>query len=150
MPSDQTNRATRRDWRELGFFYDRDDEAKIWRIVGSRSGLLNFRDALLKYVADPRNVKNSEHEHFGPYGYLEIMTWPEAGFDNHAIRGPLSDLARLARLIEDTVAKTEPGSSARILEEFAEGSPYALALDVREDDFDPAAADPTLPKEDVE
>jgi hypothetical protein len=28
MPSDVTKRATRRGRRELGFFYDRDDEAK--------------------------------------------------------------------------------------------------------------------------
>jgi hypothetical protein len=149
MPNDQTDKATRREWRELGFFYDRDDEAKVWRIVGSRSGLLQFRNALLKYVGDPRNAKKSEHEHYGPYLYLKIMTWPEAGFDNHAIRGQLSDFARLARLVEDKVAKTEPGLSARILEEFAEGSPYALVLEVREDDFDPASADPVLPKENV-
>lgn len=35
MPSEATNEATRRAWRELGFFCDRNDAAKEWRIVGS-------------------------------------------------------------------------------------------------------------------
>jgi len=42
MPSEATNNATRREWRELGFFYDRDDENKVWRLTGSRAGLLRF------------------------------------------------------------------------------------------------------------
>ena len=86
MPSDATNRMTR---RELGFVYDKDDDRKESRLVGSRSGLLRFRDLLLEYSADPRNAKKSEHEHYGPYMYLEIMTWPEAGFDDHAGRKPV-------------------------------------------------------------
>jgi hypothetical protein len=75
---------------------------------------------------------------------LEIMTWPEAGFDAHAIRGPVSDLARLATLIEAKLETARPGSTVRIQEEFATDSPYALVLDLREDEFDPAAADPML------
>ena len=148
MPSEATNKATRREWRQLGFFYDLDDEARAWKLTGSRAGLLRFRDALLSYVADPRNALKSEHEHYGPYSYLEIMTWPEAGFDGHAIRGPLTDLARLATLVEEKLATMSPGSSARIQEEFAADSPYALILDLREDGFDPAVADPFLPPED--
>jgi len=149
MLSDATNRATRREWRELGFFYGRDDQTKVWKLTGSRAGLLRFRDALLSYVADPRNALKSEHEHYGPYSYLEIMTWPEAGFDNHAIRGPVADLARLASLIEAKLAIARPGYTVRIQEEFAPDSPYALVLDLREDGFDPAAADTLLPTEDA-
>jgi hypothetical protein len=40
MPSEATNRATRREWRELGFFYLRDDRTKVWTLAGSRAGLL--------------------------------------------------------------------------------------------------------------
>ena len=144
MPSDATNKATRREWRELGFFYDRDDQTMVWKLTGSRAGLLRFRDALLSYVADPRNTLKSEHEHYGPYLYLEVMTWPEAGFDAHAIRGPLADLTRLAKLIEGKLATARPGSSVLIKEEFALDSPYALVLDLREDGFDPATADHLL------
>ena len=147
MPSDATNRATRREWRELGLFYDRNDETRIWRLTGSRAGLLRFRDALLSYVANPRNVSNSEHEHYGPYSYLEIMTWPEAGFDGHAIRGPLEDLSRLARIVESKLKTSAPNSLIELREEFARGSPYTLVLDLREDGFDPSAADTLLPTE---
>jgi hypothetical protein len=145
MPSDATNRATRREWRELGFFYDRDDQAKVWKLTGSRPGLLRFRDILFSYAASTRNATQSEHEHYGPYSYLEIVTSLEAGFDEHGIRGPVADLARLAALIETKLATARPGSIVRIQEEFAIDSPYALVLDLREDEFDPAAADPLLP-----
>ena len=49
------------EWRELGFHYDRDDETRVWRLTGSRAGLLAFRDVLLSYVADPGKAANSEH-----------------------------------------------------------------------------------------
>jgi hypothetical protein len=149
MPSDATNKATKQEWRELGFFYDRDNQNKAWKLTGSRAGLLRFRDALLLYVADPRNALKSEHEHYGPYLYLEIMTWPEAGFDAHAIHGSLADLARLAKIVQAKLATARHGSSVLIQEEFAPDSPYALVLDVREDGFDPAAADPLLLAEDA-
>jgi len=144
MPSDATNEATRQEWRSLGFFYELDDPAKVWRLVGSRSGLLRFRDALLEYAADPSNADDSEHEHYGPYMYLEIMTWPEAGFDHHAIHGTLSDLKRLAKLVEAKLAVIPHGEIIRIQSEFALNSPYGLILEVREDGFDPAEADPML------
>jgi hypothetical protein len=144
MPSDATNRVTRQEWQELGFFYARDDQSKIWKLTGSRSGLLKFRDALLAYVADPRNTQKSEHEHYGPYMYLEIMTWPEAGFDEHAIRGSLPDLKRLAGIVEKKLAEAKPGDMVRIQNEFAASSPYALILEVQHDGFDPAEADANI------
>jgi len=147
MPSDATNKMTRREWRALGFFYDRNDETKVWRIVGSRSGLLRFRDVLLEYADDPNNDYKSEHEHYGPC-YLKIMTWPEPGFDDYGIQGSLADLKRLAVIVENRLAATQVGDSFCIKDEFAANNPYALILEVREDDFDPARADPMLPKED--
>jgi len=134
----------RREWRELGFFYDLDNEAREWRLVGSLEGLLRFRDLLLAYVANPRKDQPSEHEHFGPYSYLEVMTWPEAGFDNHSIHGSLKDLATLASLIDGKLLGAIAGSVIRIRDEFAAASSHTLVLDVREPGFDPASADPLL------
>jgi hypothetical protein len=144
MPSEATNNATRREWRELGFFYDRDDDNKIWRLVGSRAGLLRFRDVLLSYVTDPRNASHSEHEHYGPYSYLNVMTSPNAGFDGYSIHGSVSDIRRLSGLIEAELATAHPGATVRIRDDFSPDSPYALVLEVREDGFDPASADPLL------
>ncbi len=136
-----TDEHIKQQWRKLGFFCELDDQKKVWTLTGSRAGLLYFPDLLLGYVADPRNTSNGQHEHYGPYGSLEVMTWPDAGFDGHAIRGSLTDLARLAALIEAKLASAQPGSPVRIREEFAPESRYTLLLDVRVDGFDPASAD---------
>jgi len=135
---------TRQEWQELGFFYDRDDSAKEWLIVGSRAGLLRFADLLRRYAANPRNEMKSEHEHYGPYMDLEIMTWTEAGMDDHAIHGSVRDLIRLASLIEGKVATLQSGERARIREEFSPRALYSLVLDLRGDSFDPASADGNL------
>ena len=135
---------TRAEWRELGFFYDRNDNSKEWLFLGSRAGLFRFAALLRDYAGDSRNVMKSEHEHYGPYMYLEVMTWPEAGMDSHAIFGPLEELDRLASLVEERVAGLEPGRSARIREEFALTSAYSLVLELRDDAFDPASADASL------
>ena len=140
-PTGMTDEQIKQQWRKLGFFCELDDQKKLWTLTGSRAGLLYFPDLLLGYVADPQNASDSEHQHYGPYGSLEVMTWPDAGFDGHAIRGSLTGLARLAELIEAKLATAEPGSPILIREEFAANSPYSLMLDVRADGFDPASAD---------
>jgi hypothetical protein len=128
-------------WRKLGFYCELDDQKREWILTGSRAGLLYFPDLLLGFVADPRNALDNAREHYGPYGSLEVMTYPDAGFDGHAIRGSLVELARLAELVETKLVTAQPGESVRIREEFAPNSPYALLLDVRADGFDPASTD---------
>jgi len=142
-PKDVNDRA-RLEWRELGFFYNVDSASRERQLLGSKTGLLGFRDLLLRYADNPRNDVKSEHDHYGPYGHLEIMTWPDAGMDHHAIYGSLADLRRLASLVEEKLAEARPGKMIRIREEYAGESTYTLVLDVRPDDFDPASADPYL------
>jgi hypothetical protein len=134
----------RKHWRDLGFFFELDDRKEAWTLTASRAGLARFRDLLISYVANPGNAAIGEHEHYGPYGSLVVMTLPEAGFDGEGIHGSLTDLARLASLIEERVAAAKPGSLIRVREEFAPNSPYTLLLDVREDGFDPSSADPEV------
>jgi hypothetical protein len=140
-PTGMTEEEIKQQWRKLGFYCELDDQKKLWTLTGSRAGLLYFPDLLLGYVADPQNASDKQHQHYGPYGTLEVMTWPDSGFDSHAIRGSLTGLARLAELIETKLATAEPGSPILIREEFAPDSPYSLMLDVRADGFDPASAD---------
>ena len=128
-------------WRKLGFFCEMDTLKKQWRLTGSRAGLLYFPDLLLGFINDPKNAKDGETEHFGPYGSLVIMMWPDAGFDSHAIRGSSASLGHLAELIEVKLATAEPGQPIMVREEYSADSPYSLMLDVRADGFDPAAAD---------
>ncbi len=141
---ERLSKLTRAEWHDLGFSYDRNDQSKEWHIVGSRAGLSRFAAILRSYVADPAKAKTSEHEHYGPYMYLELMTSAEPGMDDHAIFGPLEELTRLASVVEARAARLRPGMSVRIREEYAPTSPYALVLHLREDTFDPASADPCL------
>lgn len=140
--SDLTNEAIRKGWRELGFFCELDDQNRVWTLTGSRAGLLHFPDLLRGYIADPANASDGGRKRYGPYGSLEVMTWAEAGLDSHAIRGSLTDLDRLASIVETNLAFAEPGARVQVREEFAPDSRYSLLLDVRPDGFDPASADP--------
>jgi len=127
------------EWRELGFYCHHNSSGREYRLVGPRSGLLRFAELLRAYVSDPRNELESEHEHYGPWG-LEVMTWPEAGMDDHAIHGPLPKLAELADLVERRLSGAAPGQQIRIRDEFTPSAEFTLVLDVRRDDFDPPAA----------
>ncbi len=136
-----TEEQIRQKWRELGFFCELDDERKIWILTGSRAGLLFFSDLLLGYVNDPSNAADGTKKRYDPYGSLQIMTWPEAGFGGNAIRGSLVALAHLAELVEVKLASAQAGERLRIRDEFSSTSPYSLVLDVRADGFDPSTTD---------
>jgi hypothetical protein len=128
-------------WRKLGFFCEVDAEKRLWTLTGSRAGLLYFPDLLLGYVNDAANATDGSKQNYDPYGSLEIMTYPDPGFDGHAMRGSLAALTHLAELVEQKLAVAEAGEQIKIRDEFAPESPFALMLDVRADGFDPAAAD---------
>jgi hypothetical protein len=98
-PSDLTNQATREEWQELGFFYERETNPVSWRIIGSREGLSNFPHLLDLYAQDPRNQTLSEHSHYGPYMYLKVETAELPEIDERSIRGSISDLLRLRDLV---------------------------------------------------
>ena len=141
MPTEKVNEATRREWRDLGFFYDQDSATKEWLIRGSRAGLLGFARILLECSKNPRRQLLGEHDHLGPDMYLEIGTWNERVIDDHWIAGTLADLSALSTLISDRVSKAREGDALRFRESFAPASPYELRLEVCSDEFDPAAAD---------
>ena len=128
-------------WRKLGFFCEVDAEKRLWTLTGSRAGLLYFPDLLLGYINDPQNAADGSRQHYDPYGSLQIMTYPEAGFDGNGIRGSTAALTHLAELVGQKLAIAEPGDQVKIREEFVAQSPFTLLLDVRADGFDPAAAD---------
>ncbi len=144
MPTQVIDERTRREWRELGFFYDLDSEIKEWRIVGSRAGIGKFAELLIRYAEDPRNAQLSEHEHYGPYAYLKIMTWSDAGVSADSIHGPTDDLRRLGEVIRARASSCGPGTRIRISDEYASRTDYAVILEFRPDDFDPASDDPLL------
>jgi hypothetical protein len=139
----EMNEATRREWRELGFFYDCDENTSRWRFVGSHPGLLKFAELLESYAADPRNITVSEHEHYGPYFYLKLMTWSEPEITNSAICGTPADFPRLATIVRKKLSSSMLGSTFVIDDEYVSGS-GSIEFHIRGDDFDPADADPLL------
>ena len=141
MPSDATNQATRREWRELGFFYERDDAAKHWRLIGSAQGLLRFAQLVRDYAANPGHDMLSEHAHYGPYMYLEIGTWSGPEITDHWIAGRPSDLLRLSTVIQERLARATVGDRFRLRSAYVPSSTYELVIEVRDDAFDPARAD---------
>jgi len=142
MPSPTMNAQTRREWRGLGFFYERDDAGKRWVVKGSKAGVLVFTKLLWEYGQNPKNDQVSEHAHYGPYSYLEFMTWSEPKFDRHAIQGRLPDFARLADLVEARLFVTGPRGGFDIGDEYSEKNEYILRVEVMDDGFDPASPDP--------
>jgi hypothetical protein len=141
VPSEATNEATRHEWRELGFFYDRDDSSREWKIQGSRGGLVRFALELERYTANPNNRDISEHDHLGPYMYLKIGTWHGPRLDENWIAGPLPALAQLASDVRARVSVASVGDTLSFRGSFAPSAPYDLVLKVESDGFDPARAD---------
>lgn len=131
---------TEADWRALGFYYDRDDENHEWIIVGSKDGLIRFCECLKSYASDESNIGISEHDHYGPYSYLKIMTWSELGISQSSIHGSLSDLLRLSKLIQSKLDTTRDDSIV-IADEYVPGCDYKIVLKVMDDGFDPASPD---------
>ena len=141
MPSDAAKEATRRAWRELGFFCDRNDAAKEWCIVGSVKGLKKFAAEIRKYASNPANDRLSEYTQFGPAMNLEIGTSHQTEITEQWIGGPLADLLRLATLIERSAQDNVVGKRIALRASFSPMAPYELILDVRDDAFDPALVD---------
>ncbi len=134
--------ATRAEWRNLGFFYDREDTSRTWRIVGSVAGIGKFARTVREYALNPRNETLSEHQHFGPYIYLEIGTAHRPEITDHWIAGPLQSLADLATLIDQAAERAEVGDSTSLRQAFAPESTYDLVIEVQNEAFDPAREDP--------
>ena len=137
------NESTRRAWRELGFYCGKNDAAKEWRIVGSVAGLRKFAAEIRAYGANPANDRLSEYAQFGPAMNLEIGTSHQPEITEQWIGGPVTDLLRLATFIERSVQANVVGKSVALRSNFSPMAPYELILDVRDDAFDPASADPT-------
>ena len=135
--------STRRAWRELGFYCGKNDAAKEWRIVGSVAGLRKFAAEIRAYASNPANDRLSEYAQFGPAMNLEIGTSHQPEITEQWIGGPVVDLLRLATFIERSAQPNVVGKSVALRSNFSPMAPYELILDVRDDAFDPASADPT-------
>lgn len=144
MPTESVNEMTRKEWLDLGFYYDRDDCEKIWKVSGAKSGLFKLSKLIEDYANDSENDVISHHENFGPYSYFEIGTWSEPEITGHWIAAPLDRLAALASDIFSIVQNGAVSQKILLRDRFSPNSPYELMLEIKDDDFLPYADDPEL------
>ena len=131
------------EWRELGFYYDRDDRMDVnqWRFYGSKQRFQNLVSLLDKYTENPNNDTLSEHDHYGPYSYLKIMTWDKPTITESYIAGTIPDLKKLRNIILDKLNKAQPGQTFNIDKDYGVDNTVTVKFFVMADDFDPPSMD---------
>lgn len=101
MMSGKIKELTKQEWRELGFYYERDDDEKLWKFVASKNEISLFVSLLNAFSNEFKELTEFEHEHYGPYFYLKIMLLDCPGINKNCIYGSYSDMIKLANLIEE-------------------------------------------------
>jgi len=131
------------EWRQLGFYYDLDERVAVnqWRFYGSKQGLQNFVKLLDDYTSKTSNDAISEHDHYGPYSYLKIMTWDKPIITSDYIAGTIQDLKNLRNIIADKLGKAQPGQTFNIDKDFGIENTVTVKFFVMSDDFDPISLD---------
>jgi hypothetical protein len=127
------------EWKELGFYYQRDDDLKQWWLIGSKGGLASFLKELSDYANDPSFQGVSEHIHIGPHQYLKIMTWHVPIINSDCIGGSLFDLKRLKAIIEHKLSITNIGEIFLVGKDYAIQNEYLIRFFVMADSFDPSS-----------
>ncbi len=132
------------EWRELGFYYDFDERLSVnqWRFYGSKSGVQNFVKLLDDYISRASNDKVFEHDHYGPYMNLKIITLDDqAIITENAIGGSITDLKSLRNIIADKLSKIEPGQTFSIDKDYGEDNTVTAKFFIMADNFDPVSMD---------
>lgn len=130
------------EWRELGFYYDRDDGLQEWLLYGSRNGLMKFVQILNEYANESNNDCIGNDAHYGPYSYLKICTWENPSFSKDNIGGPILSLKKLAALISEKLLCSGIGDKIIFDKEFSNTNTYKFILVIMPNDFDPISKDP--------
>ena len=141
--------VTGEEWRNLGFYHELDPERRVWRLRGSRSGLIGFARLVARYIETSAASGDSRPFPLGPYGDLQLRLWERPGIDDESIYGSPDDLRRLAQLVESRLADAPTGAEVLIGSEYAGDAECSLVFEVMDDDFDPASVVPAIPVEDL-
>jgi hypothetical protein len=140
--SEIINELTREEWRSLGIYYERNESQ--WLLIGSRPGMRRFCGLLRECGRDSQKGDIGMHQHFGPYMYLELITWEKPAIGDHGIYGRPDDFERLAALIEEKLAAAKTGNTFLLDQEYSAENTFTLKFEIREDEIDPASLDPSL------
>ncbi len=141
--------VTGEEWRNLGFYHELDPDRRVWRLCGSRSGLVGFARLVARYVETSVTSPDAQPLPLGPYGDLQIRLWERPGIDDESVYGSSDDLLRLAQLVESRLADARPGGEVVIGPEYAGDAECSLVFEIMDDDFDPAIAVTPVSVEDL-
>jgi hypothetical protein len=141
--------ATGEEWRRLGFYHELDLDRRVWRLCGSRSGLLGFARLIARHAESMAVSPETQPLQLGPHGDLQVKFWERPGIDDESIHGRPDDLRRLAQLIESGLADSWPGGQVVIGPEYAGDAECSLLFEVMDDNFDPADAVSPVPVEEL-
>ena len=131
-------------WRALGFYHEPDQAHRVWRLVGSVSGLRT----IVRMLASQADKASGETEPaalvVGPFNDLYIRIWERAGIDDESIHGSADDLRRLSKIIEQKLGGAAVGAEIAIGDEYAANLEYTLLIAVQDEEFDPASQVPAI------
>lgn len=130
-------------WRALGFYHEPDATARVWRLVGARSGLETLVRMLGSQADRAEHGESVAPLAVGPYDDFRIRVWERPGIDDESIYGSAADLRRLSRLLAARLETAGPGTEFVLGPDYVPDVEYSLAIEVREEGFDPAAVAPT-------
>ena len=144
---------TGNEWRALGFYHEPDQAHRLWRLVGSVSGLRTIVRMLVSQADKAGDGTTPAALVVGPFNDFSIRIWERAGIDDESIHGSADDLRRLSEIIEQKLGGASEGVEIAIGDEYATDLEYTLLITVRDEEFDPASQVPAIvnvPTADVE
>lgn len=140
--SEKGAEITRTEWRELGFFYESNEELKRWDLYGSKAGLGNLVKLLNQFAL--REESNGEHEHLGPHWYFTLTSSSSPMLDKRGVWGSPKDFKKLAKLIDSELSLYSVGECIEISDKFCGEAEFCIALHIKGEAFDSASLDQQL------
>lgn len=138
------NELNMKEWRDLGFYYEYDDEKHQWDFYGDKRGLMTLTTIIDEYMSFEENKELSEHIHLGPYQYLKVVTWKEPEINEQGLFGTFLDLNRFVNNFRDKVQLTSANDQFVVGEDYSNKSISRIVVHVMPDGFDPSSMDDSL------
>jgi len=121
-------------WEHLGYWFEFSESRTTWVFRLTRAARHKLSRLFWDYVRDPRHAVLSEHDHYGPYSDLKIVTWSEPRIDGDGIWGSMGELSQLASLIDERLLPAQVGEVIRIDREYFPSGNGAIEILVLNDD----------------
>jgi hypothetical protein len=133
--------AIKEEWRNLGYYFEKNKSERKWVFTSSKNGIKKLINQIIDFTQKEGNIEIGEHDHWGPYGDLKIMTTRVPEITIEYIGGSFSSLRELAYQIKQRLEIVNHNESFCIQEENKNAMSAGLEFRIKDDDYDPASAD---------